>query len=322
MNAQPSFIPRVSIVVTAYNGRAWIDRALRSALQQTHANIEVIVVDDASTDGTWDYVQQHYGGNVRLLRNETNRGPSASRNRAIDAASGDWFMQLDGDDWIAPNRAEHLLQLAATTRAAIVADDQLLVMDGTDAPIGTNFIANGLARRRYEALSIEQFVRRDLGYLKPMIQLSLLRTSGIRYPEHIRYGEDFVFLYSLLLYGATFSISPELLYFMRRGNTGSLTTQRDPLFQQVIATTETLLSEAQAHNQTQIVAALQARIKQLQTLQRGERIIGQLRARRPFAVLDVGPLVGKIRHRIAAQIRLALLLRHEGQAIQRRLASA
>lgn len=321
MNTQALLIPRVSIVVTTYNGRAWIDRALRSALRQTHPNIEVILVDDASTDGTWEYVQQQYGDTVRLLRNERNRGPSASRNRAIDVASGDWFMQLDGDDWIAPNRVEHLLQLATTNHATIVADDQLLVMDGTDSPIGTNFIANGLQRRFYDALSIEQFVLCDLGYLKPMIQLSLLRVSGIRYPEHIRYGEDFIFLYSLLLHGATFSISPELLYFMRRGNTGSLTTQRDPLFQQVIASTETLLSDALAHHQLTIAAALKTRIHQLQTLRRGERIVGQLRARRAFAVADLGALIGKIHHRVGAQIKLALLLRQKGKEINRRVAS-
>src|SRR5690606_10843293 len=243
------------------------------------------------------------------------------RNRGIDAATGAWFMQLDGDDWIAPERGAHLLQFARETASDIVADDQLLVLDGSDEPIGTNFIANGFARRAQVELATAQFVRRDLGWLKPMIRLDLLRATGIRYPEHIRYGEDFLFLYALLQHGARFAVMPELTYYMRRGNTGSLTTQRDPLFAQVIAGTRALLADARTQQQHDIAAALTTRIQHLEQLQRGERAIASLRARRLPRPGDLPAVAQKILSKISSQLRLALLLQEQGQEIRRQLAS-
>jgi len=105
---------RVSAVIPVHNRRDTVGRAIRSALAQTHRDLEVIVVDDASTDGTPEAVKQAGGRRVRLLRHERNRGPSAARNTGIAAATGEFVAFLDSDDeWDAAKVERQLAALRA-----------------------------------------------------------------------------------------------------------------------------------------------------------------------------------------------------------------
>lgn len=88
----------VSVVITVYNGEKFIKRAIESALNQTVGPVEVIVVDDASTDGTREVVESIKDGRVVYLRNETNMERSYSRNRGAQVAKGRFVFFLDYDD--------------------------------------------------------------------------------------------------------------------------------------------------------------------------------------------------------------------------------
>jgi glycosyltransferase involved in cell wall biosynthesis len=95
-------LPLVSVVIPTYN-RSWIIcRAIDSALAQTYTNIEVIVVDDGSTDDTQDKLRA-YGNRIRVLT-QANAGPSVARNRGIAAASGEIIACLDSDDYWLPGK--------------------------------------------------------------------------------------------------------------------------------------------------------------------------------------------------------------------------
>jgi glycosyltransferase involved in cell wall biosynthesis len=89
---------RVSVIIPAFNRRATILRAMNSALAQTHPDVEVLVVDDASTDGTADLVASIQHRRLKLLRHATNRGGAAARNTAAAAATGEFLAFLDSDD--------------------------------------------------------------------------------------------------------------------------------------------------------------------------------------------------------------------------------
>src|SRR4051812_3407097 len=94
--------PTISVVIPAYNSMDHIAEAIRSALNQTYVPLEVIVVDDGSTDGTGAFVQREFADcpKVKYLLRK-NGGPSAARNTGIAAAVGDWIAFLDSDDtWI------------------------------------------------------------------------------------------------------------------------------------------------------------------------------------------------------------------------------
>ena len=94
--------PLVSVIIPAYNSRHYIGEAIRSVLRQDYPNIETIVVDDGSTDGTYQEAQS-FDGRIRLLH-QANAGPAAARNRGIAAARGELIAFLDADDVWAPGK--------------------------------------------------------------------------------------------------------------------------------------------------------------------------------------------------------------------------
>lgn len=102
-------VPLVSAIIPTHNRAAMLSKAIRSVLQQSHANLEVIVVDDASNDTTTEVVKQINEPRVRYIRHERNRGGSASRNTGIQAAQGEYIAFLDDDDeWVADKIKEQI----------------------------------------------------------------------------------------------------------------------------------------------------------------------------------------------------------------------
>lgn len=116
--------PQVSVIMPAFNTGRWIRQAIQSVLDQTLTEIEILVVDDGSTDDTVAVVEGIRDERVRLLRQPENRGPSAARNVALDHAQGTWAAILDSDDWFARrDRLAELVALGAAHNADLVADD-------------------------------------------------------------------------------------------------------------------------------------------------------------------------------------------------------
>lgn len=105
-------VPTVSVVIVTYNKAATIGPAIESVLRQTHQNVEVLVVDDGSTDETAERVQA-FGDRVRYLPKE-NGGTGSARNLGIEQAQGKYVAFLDGDDLWLPRKLE--IQLAAFER--------------------------------------------------------------------------------------------------------------------------------------------------------------------------------------------------------------
>lgn len=117
----PSDVP-VSVVIPAYNAEKTIGETICSVLQQTHRNFELIIVDDASTDGTSDIALLYQAENpqIQLLRNAENAGVAFSRNRGVRAARHDWIAFLDSDDLWEPDKLERQLRLAYAEKVEIV----------------------------------------------------------------------------------------------------------------------------------------------------------------------------------------------------------
>jgi glycosyltransferase involved in cell wall biosynthesis len=98
--------PEVSVCIPAYNGEAYLGRAIASVLAQTFSDFELVVVDDASTDGTAAVVGRFADPRFRLVRNETNLGQEGNWNRALAEASGRYVKILPQDDVLAPECLE------------------------------------------------------------------------------------------------------------------------------------------------------------------------------------------------------------------------
>ena len=104
--------PKVSVLIGAYNAELWIGETLRSVLRQTYRNLEVVVVDDGSTDDTVASARQAVEGSevdVRVLT-QPNRGACAARNHAFRASTGSFVQYLDADDLLHPEKIEKQIQ--------------------------------------------------------------------------------------------------------------------------------------------------------------------------------------------------------------------
>ena len=109
---------KISIIVPVYNAEKYIDKALYSICGQTYQNLEILLIDDGSTDGSLVRCQEWSRKDTRILVHpQENAGASAARNKGIELASGKYLMFIDGDDWIEKNMLEVLYQEAEKYQA-------------------------------------------------------------------------------------------------------------------------------------------------------------------------------------------------------------
>jgi len=209
--------PVVSVIVPAYNTKPYIARALTSVLDQTFADFEIIVVDDASTDGTADVARSLGDPRVRVLTSEVNRGAAVARNHALREARGRWISLLDSDDWYGPRRLETLVTRAEATQADLYADDILLVRGEESQPWSSLLRESGQRVERPFVLDPVGFVATDiygerslrLGLSKPLMRRSFLVGHGLEYDPALRMGQDFWLYLECLVRGARFIVDPE-----------------------------------------------------------------------------------------------------------------
>ncbi len=213
-------MPQVSVVIPAFNAKHCIRTAIASALGQSFRDLEIIVVDDGSSDGSLEAVRAWFDGEprVRVIDGRPNRGPAHARNLAIAAADSEWIALLDADDWYAADRVETLVRIGKESEADIVGDNQFLVSDRRAEPFGVLFPPSRHAVRQ---LSLREYLAHNLpgrglgwGLVKPLIRRKFLLDHGIRY-RTVRFGEDFIFYAQCLERGGRFILYREPLYYYR-----------------------------------------------------------------------------------------------------------
>jgi succinoglycan biosynthesis protein ExoO len=222
-----SLPPDVTFVIAAYNSADTIAAAVESALAQDEVTLEVVVVDDQSSDNTREVVLglSQQDARVRLIALERNLGPGGARNAGIDAAVGRWIAVLDSDDVIQPLRTRRMIDRAESGTAEIVVDNlDVVYTDGRARE--TMFPANFLGQ--LGTLTLENFIASNIifrstfnfGYMKPMFRREFLNENALRFRPDLRIGEDYLLLASALAVGARCAIepSPGYIYNIREGS--------------------------------------------------------------------------------------------------------
>jgi hypothetical protein len=205
--SQPEVPGRVSVVVPAYERAATIGPALASVTCQTYRDLELIVVDDGSTDATADVVAAAAAldPRIRLIRFEENRGRSAARNAGIGAATGEFVTFLDSDDLYAPTRLEHLV--AAARRhpdVDVFVDDvmQFARKDGRLVLRNRSIYPSGVLPGPSRRIWVEGYLRWS-GASKLFLRRSLVERIGARFPLDMAQSEDRSFLMDVLFAGGS-----------------------------------------------------------------------------------------------------------------------
>lgn len=116
-----SFSALVSVIIPCYNAQAWIGEAINSCLQQTYQNIEIIVVDDGSTDNSLEIIKTF--ANKIIYQTQPHQGGNVARNRGLELAQGQYIQFLDADDFILPEKIVRQVEYLEQTGADIVYGD-------------------------------------------------------------------------------------------------------------------------------------------------------------------------------------------------------
>jgi GalNAc5-diNAcBac-PP-undecaprenol beta-1,3-glucosyltransferase len=163
--------PCFSIIITTYNRCSLVGRAIDSVLLQDDVDVEIIVVDDASTDDTQKVVEEKYP-QVKYIKQERNQGPGSARNRGLREASKNWAILFDDDDTLLPGS----LRLIWDTMNKLKSLEKYPVL---------NFAhSNGRIEGSFQCLSIKDYLQDKIqGDFIPVIQVNKFLESGFNYPD-------------------------------------------------------------------------------------------------------------------------------------------
>lgn len=205
----------VSIIVPVYNPGEYLIPCLQSLCDQSYKNLEIILVDDGSTDGSGAVCDEFARRDDRIkVIHQKNAGVSAARNGGLDAASGRYVFFLDSDD---------LLPEAALERLAERMKRRTLVCGSMHQLLGTEASGDGLALPELE-LSAKEMLRllfheEELGYqgfmCNKLFDLELIHERGLRFDPAIRYNEDRLFITAYLLGCTDARMIPDVVYLYR-----------------------------------------------------------------------------------------------------------
>jgi succinoglycan biosynthesis protein ExoO len=209
-----------SVIIPAYNVSGIIGRAIRSAAAQTLPPLEILVIDDCSTDNTVEVVKA-LGREIpflRLLSTPANGGPAAARNVGLRAAKGDWIALLDSDDSWKPGRLKRLSEVASATSADFVADNLVMWDAIADTQVKPFYYELPEPQQQitlvelFEADDNFNFSKKSLTLMKPIYRREFLTNHKLQYNERMRVSEDFAFLAESLFNGAKLILIEEAFY--------------------------------------------------------------------------------------------------------------
>lgn len=221
---------KISIIATFYNLEDYVKRCVDSLTSQTFQDIEIICVNDGSQDNTINILQELAQNDNRIkIIDKKNEGVSISRNTGINAASGEYIMFVDGDDYLEPNACEILYQKATETNVDIVTfqfiykwtnktikDKKFKNSPYYDETKDSPYLFSDKQKKMYK--SINAGICWDKLYKKDFII-----SHKIFFPDKLTHNEDTVFILKILLSNPTILVTKDYLYTHWKSNINSLT---------------------------------------------------------------------------------------------------
>lgn len=206
--------PLVSVIIPAYNAEEYIARAVESILGQTHTRIELLLIDDGSSDNTVSAARAAVGsdGRARII-SIPNSGPAVARNRGIAEVSNEaeYIMFCDADDYLAPDAVEYALSAAERGAELVLMGFTILNPDGSkrdyfeaEAMLDETTLGEALPRL-YTANLLNQVWAK-------LFSVSLLRDNKLAFLDY-RWGEDRLFIFDCLERAAKTAVLPQCRYF-------------------------------------------------------------------------------------------------------------
>ena len=251
--------PLISVIVPVYNVEGYLDQCLESIVSQSYRHLEILVVDDGSTDASGDKCDRWAERDDRIrVIHQPNGGLSAARNTALDAMTGEWVIMVDSDDILHRDAAAVLLDTIQHQQADMVIGDYIPIYDDATPqwPVNSSQPAQYQVYSQHEAL-LAIFYQRGLTH---SAWARIYRSSlfdDIRYPVGQLY-EDLAIIYPLLKKCDKVVKTPQVVYGYRQRQ-GSILGNFSPRRADVLNICEQLESNT-LHNDKQYTAAVRSRL--------------------------------------------------------------
>ena len=215
--------PKVSIIIPVYNAEDFLDRCIDSALGQSLSEIEVICVDDCSSDLSLSILKHRASLDKRLtiLQHQENQGEGAARDAGLDAAGGDYVFHLDADDTLPDDAVEVLYRSAVANRSDLVKGGFAVVdPDGATRRVDWSSPDTRVINTNVdESLFLRRIPTSHCSYL---YRREFLNTHSIRYGSDLAVGLDLVALARALLLAESVTLLPNLVYFYHQSEQSAI----------------------------------------------------------------------------------------------------
>jgi glycosyltransferase involved in cell wall biosynthesis/GT2 family glycosyltransferase len=200
--------PLVTVLLAVHDGEPYVQAALASVLGQTVSDLELLVVDDASGDGTPGILAALEDSRVRVLRNDAQRGLAASLNRGLDEARGAYVARLDADDVAMPRRLERQLARIQTEPNVAVVGSAVLELDEAWRVGAAHAMPAGVAELRWASLFSSPFFHPSV-----LVERDVLERNGLRYDTGFEESEDYDLWARLLEVGEGDNLADPLVLY-------------------------------------------------------------------------------------------------------------
>jgi glycosyltransferase involved in cell wall biosynthesis len=223
-------MPKVSVIIPTHNRSQFVPLAIRSVLDQTFKDLEVIVVDDGSTDNTQS-VLKSFGGGIRVVFQE-NSGVSSARNTGIALADSPWVAFLDSDDEWAPNYLASQMEQVQAHNSALCMQTADCTFFGLDGEQISYFALNGVASqfKGKDYLVPEDPFRFVISHAPWQVGSTIFAREAIRraglFDSSLALSEDLDFMARVALQGRFGLIRESLVMVHRRNESGKCLTLR------------------------------------------------------------------------------------------------
>lgn len=222
MNTQLKSNPLVSIIVPAYNVRRYIEECLRSIMNQSYKQIEIIVVDDGSSDDTPIIIDKLAEQDKRVIPiHQQNAGVSAARNAGIKVSKGEYLVFVDGDDYIATDFVEYMLGLVKKTGGELCLS-LIFFTKLNESQVETETVQI-LDSTKATALLLSP--RIIVGSVNKIYKRSILEKYKLQFSTHLFYGEGLFFYTTFSQLCTKIGVGNRKIYYYRRNNYESATTK-------------------------------------------------------------------------------------------------
>lgn len=212
---------KVSIIVPLYKSEPYIHTLLRSVINQTYKNLEIILIDDGSPDNCGMICDDYASKDERIVvKHKENAGGCSARNDGIDMATGKFIVFVDGDDWLSADFVEYMLNIIHTTNSDMALSKYNYTTTNLEQTKEPEVIEKWTSERAVVAITIPEIA---IGCWNKMYKIELIKNNNIRF-DVPWYGEGLYFSTMAAAYSNGVGVGNRKVYCYRRNNPESATT--------------------------------------------------------------------------------------------------